>query len=332
MGFVDSKTIKGIYNVLGLAKRHFIVSSFLIIIFLIVGSYAGYKTTRWLETPEFCSISVCHASMAAYSQYFKISSHGQHNLEYQCMECHGETRLGPIENKYLGTLLSHVTDSPPAFIGLILGRTPDPKFDPFYPSVPNERCLRCHAPDAKGKDAFPLMGDHHKYPIDVREECDWAIENPRGLKYQCKNCHNFITHPTDTELLPTERGKKYDYTHPGFPKIDFGPWQQAHLHLLGGGGNDLEFRYAGNSEENVFEVTADDLVINGVPRRLDKNMCKICHKLEKMRPENMDGKCQGCHNDGKITLFEHEPRLHLPNLNDYIGAKGIVGGGEVNGH
>lgn len=331
MGFRDNKVIKGIFTALAIAKRHIVVASFLFLIFLAVGSFVGYKTTRWLETPEFCSISVCHSSMGAYSEYFKLSAHGQHNLDYQCMECHGETRLGPIENKYMGTLLSHVTDSPPAFIGLFQGKKPEAEFDPYYPVLPSERCLRCHAPDAKGEHTFPVTTEDHSKPLDVSEQFKWTLENPRGAKYQCKNCHNFITHPSDTELIPTERGEKYEYIHPGFPNIYFGPWQQSHWHILRDGGKGgLEYRYNGNAHDNIFEVTSKDLVINGVPRQLDESMCQICHKTK--RPESIDGKCQGCHNKGNITLFEHGPFLHLPNLNDYVGAKGIVGGAEGGEH
>ena len=337
MGFRDNRIFKSASKVVDLAKRHIVIASFLLIMFLVVGSFVGYKTTRWLETPEFCAISVCHKSMTPYSEYFIASAHGQRNLDYQCMECHAEVRLATVQNKYMGTLLSHAIDSPPAFIGLLEGKIPEPEFDPLYPTVPSERCLRCHAPDSNIENAFPVTAEDHSKPIDVSEQFEWVPENPRGNKYACKNCHVFVTHPSDTELLPTERGEKYDFTHPGFPKIDFGPWQQAHWHLLRDGGKGgLEFEYSGNSGKNSFEVTSKDIVINGVERRLDKGMCKICHKIDRLRPENMDGKCQGCHNKGVITLFEHEPPLHLPNPNDYIGAKGVVGGpiagGESSGH
>jgi len=314
------------------ANRHLVLTSFLFLIFLIVGGYAGYETTRWLETPEFCSIAVCHKSMYPYSEYYRQSAHGQRNMEYKCMECHGETRLGTIENKFAGVLLSHVIDSPPAFIALFQGKTSDPKFDPFYPNVPNERCLYCHSPDAQGLNTYPVTAVAHSDPIDVSEQFEWTLENPRGQKYMCKNCHSFITHPSDTELIPTERGVKFDFTHPGFPSLDFGTWQQTHWHLLRGGADgDLEFIYAGENDGSTYEVTDRALVVNGELRTLDTSMCKICHKVERLRPENMDGKCQGCHNHGEITLFEHEPQMHIPNPNDYFGATGIIGAGDHNG-
>ncbi len=325
MGFRE-KTAVGVSKIFGTAKRHLIITTFLFVIFLLVGSYAGYETTRWLETPEFCSIAVCHKSMYPYSELYRQSAHGQRNMEYKCMECHGETRLGTIENKFAGVLLSHAIDSPPAFIALFQGKTSDPEFDPFYPRVVSERCLRCHAPEAEGFNTYPVTAQDHSEPIDVSEQFEWVLENPRGSKYECKNCHSFITHPSDTKLIPTERGEKYEYTHPGFPRLDFGTWQQSHWHLLRNGGNgDLEFIYSRENEGETYEVTSRSLVVNGELRHLDTSMCKICHKLERLRPENMDGKCQGCHNQGEITLYEHEPHIHIPNPNDFIGAKGIIG-------
>ncbi len=238
----NSRAVGGISKIIEWANLNKATAAFLLIIFIAVGSVAGYKTTRWLETPQFCSISVCHTSMYPYAEYFIQSAHGQAQTNYKCMDCHGETRIGPIENKYLGVMLSHALDSPPVLIGLVEGKIPDPQFDPLYPTVPSERCLRCHAPDADIEDAYPVTAKDHSSPIDVSKEFEWVLENPRGNKYVCKNCHAFVVHPSDTELLPTERGKKYDYAHPGFPKINFGPWQQAHWHLLrdgGKGGNSI---------------------------------------------------------------------------------------------
>ncbi len=331
MGLRDLGPIKQIMGGLTKSAPRIALSIVLLIVFLGAGSFVGYKTTRYLETPEFCAISICHASMGAYSELYTISSHGQRNPSYQCMECHAETRLGTVENKYVGTLLSHVIDSPPAFIGLFQGKKPEPEFDPFYPTLPSERCLRCHAPDSKVENAFPVTARDHSTPIDVSEQFEWVLENPRGFKYQCKNCHSFITHPSDTELLPTERGEKYEYTHPGFPNMDLGTWQQSHWHLLREANEELQFRYYSGEEGETFEVTARELKVNGIPRQLDREMCMVCHKLR--RPEDIDGKCQGCHAEGEITLFEHGEYMHIPNPNDYIGAKGIIGfGGETDGH
>lgn len=335
--FGNNKILGGVSKLLGLAKANTLLSIFVILIFLVVGSFIGYKSTKWLETPEFCEIAICHPSMNPYSEYFRQSAHGQADLGFKCMECHGEVRIGPIKTKYFGVLMSHAIDSPPAMIGTFQGKIPHPEFDPLYPTVPSERCLRCHAPDADIEDAYPVTAADHSSPIDVSEMFEWTIENPRGNKYVCKNCHSFVVHPSDTELLPTERGEKYDFTHPGFPQINLGPWQQTHYHLLRDGGREgKEFIYSGESSEASFEITADSLEINSIERKLDKEMCKICHKIERLRPENMDAKCQGCHNHGEITLFEHEPVMHLPNPNDRYGTTGIVGGpiagGEGSGH
>jgi hypothetical protein len=327
MGLRDNRVFRLIAKIIDLYKRNFVIGTFLIIIFLIVGSFVGYKTTRWMETPQFCAIAICHKSMYPYGVAWEQSAHAQRNLGFKCMECHAEVRLGPVQTKYFGTLLSHGLDGPPLMLAVIQGKIPPTEFDPLLPTIQSERCLRCHAPDANIPEAFPVTAEDHSRPIDVSEMFEWTIENPRGTKYVCKNCHPFIAHPTDTENLPTERGEKYEYTHPGFPKIDFGPWQQTHLHLLRDGGKDgKEFVYSGESHETSFKITADEIEINGVERKLDTSMCKICHKIERLRPENMDGKCQGCHNHGEITLFEHHPIPHLPNPNDYFGTKGIVGG------
>ncbi|GBE19025.1 hypothetical protein BMS3Abin16_01637 [archaeon BMS3Abin16] len=337
----NSRVNKGLSKIIGAAKAHKILTVFLLIIFLVGGSFAGYKTTKWMESPQFCAIAICHKSMAPYGEAWQESSHAQQNLGYRCMECHAEKRIGPIETKYFGTLMSHALDGPPLFLAVIEGKIPNTEFDPYTPIIQSERCLRCHAPDADIPDAYPVTAEDHSSPIDVSEMFEWTIENPRGNKYVCKNCHSYITHPTDTELLPTERGEEYNNTHPGFPKIDFGPWQQTHWHLLRASGEhsegrELQFVYKGESNGTTFKITHNKLEINGVERKLDKDMCLICHKLEKLRPENMDGKCQGCHNQGKITMYEHEPILHLPNPNDDFGTKGIVGGpvagGEEGGH
>lgn len=324
----DNVLVKSLRKLNDIAMANKALAIFLLLIFLIVGSVAGYKGTRWMETPQFCEIAICHPSMNPYSTYFVESAHGQAQIEYQCMECHGETRVGPLENKYLGVLLSHAVDSAPAGIATIEGKKPETEFDPLYPTVPSERCLRCHASDADHKDAFPVTAEDHSSPIDVSEMFQWTIDNPRGNKYVCKNCHSFITHPTDTELLPTERSEEFGTKHPGFPKIDLGQWQQVHLHLLRDGGKPgKDFVYTGTTADgDTYRVSAYKLEINGVERKLDHQMCIICHKVENLRPENLDAKCQGCHNGGIVTLFEHEPHWHVPNPNDYIGTKGVVGG------
>jgi nitrate reductase cytochrome c-type subunit len=333
----DNRILRSVSRIIELGRAHIVLASVLIIVFLVVGSFAGYKTTKYMESPEFCAISICHKSMAPYGEAWKKSSHAQQNLGYKCMECHAETRIGPIQTKYFGTLMSHALDGPPLFLAVIEGKVPHTEFDPFIPTIQSERCLRCHAPDADNDDAYPVSAEDHSSPIDVSEMFEWTLENPRGNKYVCKNCHSFIAHPTDTEILPSERGEKYESTHPGFPKIDLGAWQQTHFHLLRDGGKDgKEFVYSGEDHENDFKITASDIEINRVARSLDKDMCLICHKIERLRPENMDGKCQGCHNHGEITLYHHEPILHLPNPNDKFGTIGVVGGplagGEAGGH
>jgi hypothetical protein len=331
MDLMNNRVVKSALDIankiIDLAWKYKAATIFFLALFLIVGSFVGYKTTRWMESPEFCAISICHKSMIPYGETWKKSAHAQQNLGYKCMECHAEKRIGPIQTKYFGTLMSHALDGPPLFLAVLEGKIPPTEFDPLLPIIQSERCLRCHAPDADIDDAYPVTAEDHSSPIDVSEMFEWTIENPRGKKYVCKNCHPFITHPSDTELLPTERGEKYDYTHPAYPKIDFGPWQQTHFHLLREGGKEgKEFVYSGESNETTYKITANEIEINGIERKLDKNMCKICHKVDELRPENMDGKCQGCHNHGEITLYEHEPIPHLPNPNDYFGIKGIVGG------
>jgi hypothetical protein len=343
---------KGLSAVVGVARGHKILTIFIIVIVLMVGSFVGYKTTKWMESAQFCAIAICHESMAPYGEAWQQSAHAQQNLGYRCMECHAETRIGPIQTKYFGTLMSHALDGPPLVLAVLEGKIPHTEFDPLVPTIQSERCLRCHAPDADHDDSYPVTAEDHSSPIDVSEMFEWVIENPRGNKYVCKNCHNFIVHPTDTEILPSERGEKYESTHPGFPNIDFGPWQQTHFHLLRDGGKEgKEFVYSGESHGNTFSLTASDIEINGIERKVDKDSCLICHKIEKLRPENMDGKCQGCHNQGEITLFHHEPIPHLPNPNDVFhhepiphlpnpnddfGTTGIVGGpiagGEAGGH
>ncbi len=334
----NSRVNKGLSKAIGAAKAHVILTLLLLIIFLVGGSFAGYKTTKWMESAQFCAIAICHESMAPYGEAWGQSAHAQQNLGYKCMECHAERRIGPIQTKYFGTLMSHGLDGPPLMLAVIEGKIPHTEFDPYVPIVQSERCLRCHAPDADHDDAYPVTAEDHSSPIDVSEMFEWTIENPRGNKYNCKNCHNFVVHPTDTKTLPSERGEKYENTHPGFPKIDFGPWQQAHYHLLNTEGNEKEFVYSGESLGTDFKLTGSEIEINGIQRHLDRDMCLICHKLENLRPENMDGKCQGCHNHGEITLFHHEAILHLPNPNDNFGTTGVVGGpvagdgGDSGGH
>jgi|GEM_PF-3390123 len=336
--YKKSRVNKGLSIIIGAAKSHIILTVFLLIIVLVGGSFAGYKTTKWMETAEFCAIAICHESMAPYGEAWRPSAHAQQDHGYKCMECHAEVRIGPVDTKYFGTLMSHALDGAPLAVAVVQGKIPHTEFDPYIPNVPSERCLRCHAPDSTREDGFPVTAEDHSSPIDVSEMFEWTIENPRGNKYNCKNCHTAIAHPTDTEILPSERGEKYDNTHPGFPKIDFGPWQQAHYHLLNTDANEKEFVYTGESQGTEFQLTGSEIEINGVQRQLDRDMCLICHKLENLRPENMDGKCQGCHNQGEITMFHHEPILHLPNPNNNFGTTGVVGGpvagdgGDSGGH
>ncbi len=304
--FFTSIRKEGITNII--RKEKTILAS-LVVLLLIVISLGGYGVTKFMETPTFCA-DLCH-SMKPYGQLFLQSGHAAGDLDYKCMECHGEVRLGPIRNKYAGTVYSHVTDGAATLIAFVLGREPNVEFDPDYPRIPSERCLRCHAPSAitvskilSNKNAYPVTAEMHSKPINVSEEFEWVLNNPRGSRYQCKVCHPSITHPKDGELLPTGRGEKYNFTHPdtGLP-LD--AWTQIHW----------------------WALRLGTLNIEGELKVIDRDTCKRedCH-TGNLEPENMDRQCQGCHSEDHTVEPPEEREVpisaRIPNINDYIGVKG----------
>ncbi len=281
------------------------------VLFLIVVSAGGYGVTKFMETPTFCG-DLCH-SQNPYGQLYRLSGHAAGDMDYKCMECHGEVRLGPIRNKYAGTLYSHVTDGVATLIAFAQGREPNAEFDPDYPRVPSERCLRCHAPATitvpallANKNMYPVTAEMHSEPINVSQEFLWVLENPRGWRYQCKVCHYSVTHPTNGVLLPTERGKKYDFTHPD-TDLPMDMWTQIHWWALRLGALDID----------------------GELREVDRESCKRedCHQ-GKLEAENIARECQGCHSKDRTVEPPEEREVpiaaRIPNINDYFGVKGEV--------
>lgn len=222
---------------------------------------------KFADGPSFCGS--CH-SMKPYAALYSRSSHGSFRPEFQCMECHGEVRVGEVKNKFFGVLYSHLRDGPPTVVAHFQGRAPKAEFDPDYPVIPSERCLRCHAPAAEGKNAFPLTVRTHTKPIDVSTEFDWVIRNPRGKRYQCKTCHSYITHPTGGPLLPLEE-KSNQPSHPFF-RTSYDIVIQIHIRVL-----DQGF-----------------LKIDGKIQKADKDTCERCH-IGDLAPERARPLCRGCH-------------------------------------
>lgn len=232
----------------------------------------GYKTAKALDSPAFCDS--CHA-MGPYAQTFYNSSHGKHSLTYGCMECHGDVKAGFVESRYLGKLYSHLRDGPLILIGTIKGDSPDIAFDPKKPWIPSERCLACHHPDQDKRiekiNAYPVTPEDHSKPINVSKEFAWVLENPRGVEYQCRICHSLVVHSTDGILIPTERGKKWNFTHPSIPNVPLDYWKQNHFKVLIRG------------EQNI-------------------RLCQACH-VNKLDPINIGVECQGCHSKNhQVTL------------------------------
>jgi hypothetical protein len=241
----------------------------LYLLFLLIiplSTFGGYKTTRALDSPAFCDN--CHA-MEPYAQTFRNSSHGKLQLAYGCMECHGDVKAGFVESRYLGKLSTHFYDGPSILVGALKGEHPDTSFNPTKPRIPSERCLACHNPDPDKRlektNIYPVTPEDHSKPIDVSEEFKWVLENPTGEKYQCRICHSFVVHSTDGPLLPTERGKKWNFIHPGIPSVPLAEWKQYHFKALIGGEQDI-------------------------------GVCKTCH-VGSLRPAEVDTQCQGCHSD-----------------------------------
>lgn len=258
---------------------------------------------KFLESPGFCG--GCH-SMKPYAALYDRSSHGSFQPEYQCMECHGEVRVGELRNKFVGVLYSHLHDGPPTVIAHLQGRAPTAEFDPDYPVIPSERCLRCHAPDATGKNAFPQTVKTHSKPIDVSSQFAWVLSNPRGGRYQCKTCHAYITHPTGGPLLPL--GRKSDKRSHPFFKTSLDIVTQIHIRAL-----DQGF-----------------IKIGGRIRKFTTGTCRRCHTgnvaAGRGRPL-----CQGCHSSShtvKPPAVRYVPlSTRVPDINDSCGVKGEVGSG-----
>lgn len=237
-------------------------------------------TAQFLYTfdgPTNCDNPFCHSSM---DQYAKLTLQSKHNIlfkdnaPYRCMECHGLNGLGPIKNKRLGSLYEHAIAAP-LLIYQIQGKVPHTEFEPFEkPHITNDRCLRCHGMDAEGERTFPFTESFlNSVDHSIREKKEEAMNTPSGD--ECKFCHSYITHPTDGELLPTEDSEKYNNIHPGFPQIDMGEWKRRHWHALEG----------------------EPIVIDGVPRKVDGEFCKICHQGD-LSPEKISEhklECFGCH-------------------------------------
>jgi hypothetical protein len=160
-----------------------------------------------------------------------------------------------------------------------MGKAPDPEFDLDIPRIPNERCMVCHSENSGGKDAYPIKPESHEAPIDVSEEFLLARESPKTQ--ECKNCHPAIAHPTDGRLIPTERGEKYNFTHPAFSYFhnpdnsalfDFASLKQKHW----------------NISKNTW------ITVNGMKRQLNLKTCRKCHRGS-LRAKEVAVECEGCH-------------------------------------
>lgn len=340
-----------IKSIFSLVMAHKVAVIVALTILAPVSAVVGYQSIRFMETPAFCAILICHDSMQPYNEVWAMTSHSKINSDYRCMDCHSDDRVGPIKNMLLAELYGHNMDAPPTSVGIIQGKRVETEFDPHVPHIPNERCARCHAPDAvpdtawpaKGARVYPLTINSHFAPINVRSEFEYTLNNPRGTRYECKICHSTVAHPTNSELLPKERGEKYNFIHPGFPTVPTDIWGITHYHLFTDNEGDLAFVYSGTVElpqpdgttrMRSYRITADELQMDDVQRDLDLKMCEICHKGE-WEPEHIDAVCQGCHSEEhKVTHYKHVPHNWLvslfkktPNINDYYGVTGEVGGG-----
>lgn len=151
---------------------------------------------------------------------------------------------------------------------------------------------------------YPVTAEMHSEPINVSEEFNWVLNNPRGSRYQCKVCHPDITHPTGGELLPTEKGKKYNFTHP-YTKLPLDAWTQIHW----------------------WALRLGELNIDGEIKEVNIETCKRedCHPGT-LQPEN--AVCQGCHSEDHTVEPPEEREVpiaaRIPNINDYIGVKGAI--------
>lgn len=239
----------------------------------LVGNY-------FLGTPEFCALTICHkgrGTMAPYTEMYWESRHGKMNFKFECMECHGAVEVLGIKNPYITKWYSHATDGLITWVYFFEGIDPTEELELGGSRPKNKRCLFCHDKNAKGHGdgkVYPLSDDAMSKPIDVTDKFLQAKRNPDG--WECLFCHAYITHSYDGKLLPTERGRKYNFTHPGFPRIDLGKWKQLHWHAVAYG---------------------EPVLVNGVYRKVDEEVCKICHQGE-LAPEKLAEKnifCYGCH-------------------------------------
>ncbi len=274
----DNRVSQGINNhIIAWIKENKVTTLAILALAGVVGLAFTAQALKTFDGPTNCDNPFCHSSMDEYTVLALQSDHRvlfENNGPYRCMECHGLTSLGPIKSKRLGSLYEHVLGST-LLIGQIQGKVPHKEFQPFEkPHMPNDRCLRCHGMDAVGEITHPFTESFiDSLDPAIREKKEEAINTPSGD--ECKFCHSYITHPTDGELLPTESSEKYDNVHPGFPNIDMGEWKRRHWHALRG----------------------EPLVVDGVARTVDGEMCKICHQGD-LSPEKISEQkleCFGCH-------------------------------------
>lgn len=282
----DNRVAHWINNhIIGWIKENKITTVFtLLLIGLVFFVDVFYVGNFFLGTPEFCALSICHegrGTMAPYTETYWESPHGKQNFKFECMECHGPVNVVGINTPYLTKWWGHSKDGLLTWVKFFQGIDPTVELELGGSRPTNERCLYCHGENAVGEGdgkVYPLEEDAMSSPIDVTEKFEQAKNNPNG--YECMFCHAYITHPYDGRKLKTPRGAKYNYTHPGFPKIDLGTWKQQHWHAIGEG---------------------KPIMVNGVERQVDAEMCKICHqgKLapEKLAEENVF--CYGCHTTEK---------------------------------
>jgi len=239
-----------------------------------------YVGNFFLGTPEFCALSICHkgrGTMAPYTEMFWDSPHGKQNLKFECMECHGPVNVLGIKTPYLTKWYGHAKDGLLTWVKFFQGIDPTATLELGGSRPTNERCLYCHAENAVGNGdgkVFPLADDAMSKPIDATEKFEKAKNNPKG--FECMFCHAYITHSYDGAKLPTPRGAKYNYTHPGFPKMDLGEWKQKHWRAVAYG---------------------EPVVVDGVERKVNKDVCTVCHSGT-LSPQSLAENnvfCYGCH-------------------------------------
>lgn len=273
---MKERLLDTVSNLKGWAGRHPGLAIGIAAIAIVALLAVGKPVYEYSNSPEFCG--TCHTMDTAVASY-EQSRHRTVGLQDGCMGCHSHVRIGPIENKLVANLKDHAVEGTKDLIMYFAGGEVHPDINYTVPHLENERCLYCHSTDPRAipSSQHPVTAADHSTPIDVSEQFEKAVANPR--EQDCRVCHVYTAHPTGGEARPYPEAFRFT-THPE-PAVDTGKWKAYHWHYLADG--EVE--------------TADGDVV-----QIQKTDCYDCHRSY-MAPQNFNlsnrakgyESCPNCH-------------------------------------